>query len=743
MFRKTNRTKNIRRKIETSDNEQEGNQPTVVTKTPLKAKSEKKKKAVKNVGLSFDQQEDDQEDVFKVKKSKASQRMTSQGKLQVPETSTVDTDVPKYNDDYLASLRANTPTLPATFTSHADDSTDDLLAEKFPKTMTARLGDTSIPDANAIHAAKKQRERKRQGIQVMDHDQGFISLDDDKKVRKKNYGRLIREEDDVADDGEVELEQYMGDKMILDKSKAKQLESARKQNVRELIEDAQSDADSDDSEQMERWEKDLIKHGGVRMNNKDEQIDPYKVPKDYSPAPIPEPSQLPTVDSVLMRLDMISSDMTSTLQQYEKQLSDVQKRMEDTQVSHQDLEKELQQNSKRYDYFHSLSDSVNNLSAFFDEKMPLLEDLEKEAYDVLSTQKEIATRRRWLDDMDALMSFCQIADRYLEQDALELEEHDEFGRERESLFSATTQTRRTTERQQRMDHHREAIAVDEDTDMAMELGLWSDDEVSDTWHDKKESKLETLQLDKVEDILEDVNDDFSSLAAVIEHFEAWRTKFPDDYTKAFGSLSLPAAFEFHVRCELVSWDPFSTSVELDGMNWHAVLSSFGVIDDENDQVDVELINKVVEKVVMKRVKHLLGTMNPVSGRQMRYGAHLFEQLSYYVEKQDRAFQDLLAAVEKVIEEPLLRYAQLVDAIVDRPSCLTEEQQANKHFFIARQMKYLKNLQHWRRYLSPVVLQSLGKMVVHRLIAPLLQPSLHPPDNQLQQDALALFEKLTK
>lgn len=88
-----------------------------------------------------------------------------------------------YNDDYLASLRANTPTLPTNLknaTGGADDDDDSaLVAEKFPKTMNARLGGgMGIPDSNAIHAAKKKRELMRQGVVVVDNEQGFIGLDD-------------------------------------------------------------------------------------------------------------------------------------------------------------------------------------------------------------------------------------------------------------------------------------------------------------------------------------------------------------------------------------------------------------------------------------------------------------------------------------------------------------------------------------------------------------------------------------
>ena len=138
-------------------------------------------------------------------------------------------------------------------------------------------------------------------------------------------------------------------------------------------------------------------------------------------------------------------------------------------------------------------------------------------------------------------------------------------------------------------------------------------------------------------MLEDVGEEFESLEAVKHKFEAWKTRFYDDYTKAFGSLSLPGAFEFFVRCELVSWDPFSESTEFETMRWHTILSQYGITD-HGDDADAELLSKIVEKVLIKKVKSMLDTLNIASMKEMRYAAQVVEQISYYVEKHDRAYQ---------------------------------------------------------------------------------------------------------
>ncbi|CAO3653362.1 unnamed protein product [Cunninghamella echinulata] len=750
MFKKSSKTKNIRRKIETSDDEHPSEE-SVVSSTILKSKTEKKKKKEnKSVVLSFDETEEgDGNDTFLVKKSKASRRLAAGRKLRVPDPSTSpetnNTPSPStYNDDYLASLRASTPTIPSNLKNVTlmNDNVDDndLIAEKFPSTMSAKLGNTAIPDANAIHAAKKKRELLRQGIKVVDNEDDFIPIDD-------SGSRLVHEDDEIGND-EGGYEQYVGDNITLDKKEAKKLEQDRRQNVRDMIEDAQEldsddeDDDEDEMNQVERWEKDLIKHGGIRVKYEEEKvIDPFATPKDYHPAIIPESTAIPTLDDVLKRLDLISNDITHTMKQYESQLTDSQKNITDLKLSGDDLDREIVRGSKRFDYFQSLSNTVNDLGEFLDVKIPELEQLENEAHDIIATKKEIVEQRRWLDDMDLLKSFTEIPKHLLEDDT-EMEEEDEFGRTKESLYSDKSRKRRQTERQVRVSKlELPPTDQNEDDKIIQDIGYWSDDELPESSLEKKNEILDDIQFNKLDKLFDDVTDDFKTLEAVKSRFESWKTEFYEDYKMAFGSLSLPAAFEFYVRCELVAWDPFSDPIEFDTMNWHKSLSNYGIIegDDQHEDADVELLNKVIEKVILKKLQKLLDVWNPISSKETRYAIQAIEQLSYYVEKHERSYQNLLMAVELSIEKPLLKYAQITEAC--KLLVGDENNEKDKQLFIWRQLKYLKNLILWKRYLPKDNIQSLGKIIVHRIVAPLLRPEKNSTDSTLQNEALVLYSKL--
>ncbi|KAF7726524.1 hypothetical protein EC973_008655 [Apophysomyces ossiformis] len=582
MFKKTTRTKNIRRKIETSDDESAETTAveSIVKKTVTSGAEKKKKNVKKSLGLSFDQEEEgDGDETFQVKKSNASMRLKANRKLKIPtnelpeRTENVDmsTSATTYSSETLEALKASTPRMPASLKQ--DDDT--LLAEKFSNSIGG-LGSLGIPDAHTIHAAKKKRDLLRKNLKVIDQEDDFISLDD-----KSEHSRLVREEDEIGDDGEAEYEQYVGERLTLNKSAAQKLEKERRQGVRELIEEAQDEFD-EESEDMERWENDLIKHGGVKAGPKQTERDPYAPPPNYKPAIIPEQATLPSLTDVLQKLELASNDLTHRMQQYEAQYTQSQSKIDELKISQAAVGKEIERGSKRYDYFQELTTYVNDLGELLDVKFPLLEELEREAHDIISARHGIAVKPQSGSD-DERMGEANHTD----------------GNERSTSLDMST-----------------------------------------PW----EEQLDAIRTQKLHELFSDVSDEYKDIQVVKEKFEAWKIMYNDDYKKAYGSLSLPGAFEFYVRCELVAWDPFLEPIEFETMHWHTVLVQYGVTEDHGD-IDGELLNKVVEKVMVKKIKSMVDTLNPTSEREMQNARQLLQQVSYYIDTNERAYQDLEAAIE--------------------------------------------------------------------------------------------------
>jgi hypothetical protein len=80
----------------------------------------------------------------------------------------------------------------------------------------------------------------------------------------------------------VEYEKFVGERMALGKKAQRQQEASRKAGVRELIEDAEED--DDELDEIDRWEQEMIKYGGVRSKKVDES-ESSEMNRNYRPAP--------------------------------------------------------------------------------------------------------------------------------------------------------------------------------------------------------------------------------------------------------------------------------------------------------------------------------------------------------------------------------------------------------------------------------------------------------------------------
>ncbi|KAG2237678.1 hypothetical protein INT48_009616 [Thamnidium elegans] len=733
MFKKSSRTKNIRRKIEVTDEE-----PTeeVIIKKTLTSTEKKKKKDTKKSVLSFGDEEEGDVEEFQVKKTKASRTV----KLQLPsdlnplETlETEQTSTSYYDADSLQKLRQETPSLPKSVKSTiaADDA---LLHEKFPTTMNATIDGVGIPDAGAILAAKKKREQMRKGFTGQEEEEGFISLNDTEE--DKSGSRLMREEDDLADDGEAEFEKYVGDKFSLDKKAAKTQEKERREGVRELIEEAEEDNDNQ-SEDMERWEEDMMKFGGAKTVPI--HHDPYTPPHNYRQAQIPDAVTLPNLSDIMNLLTITTQHVSESMNNYKSNLEESLKTIENSNIVEADLTKEIDKGSERYNYFQDLAQYVNDLGELLDAKFPDLEKLELEVHDIIATRTEVATARRYQNNLDDLCMFADIPTSQFDED-MDEPDVDEFGRVRELRNSESARQRRRNERKQRIE--KQAGFNDLTSDESVrEQGLWTDDEMTEDYETQKDSKIEIIQTEKLDGIMSDVADEFKSLRTVKDKFEAWKLQYFDDYQKAYGSLSLPGAFEFYVRSELVSWDPFSNPIDFDTMQWHSILSEYGV-SAEHEDPDIEMLNKVVEKSMVKKIKSMLDTLNAASSKEMRYAAQVVEQVSYYVDTHEKAYMDLAADIVQVLEKQITRLAEIVESCILKSDLQPEAVEA-KHRFFWSVCKYLKAFMVWRRHLPKLQLDRLGDLVMYKIISPLLKPESYPTDLHLQNEAMLLLSHLKK
>jgi hypothetical protein len=73
------------------------------------------------------------------------------------------------------------------------------------------------------------------------------------------------------------------------------------------------------------------------------------------------------------------------------------------------------------------------------------------------------------------------------------------------------------------------------------------------------------------------------------------------------------------------------------MEWHRILCQYGVTD-QNEDPEVEMLNKVVAKTVVTKIKSILDALDGASSRDMKYGAYMMEQVSFYVDAKDSVYK---------------------------------------------------------------------------------------------------------
>ena len=62
-----------------------------------------------------------------------------------------------------------------------------------------------------------------------------------------------------------------------------------------------------------------------------------------------------------------------------------------------------------------------------------------------------------------------------------------------------------------------------------------------------------------DEVFEDVVEEFSTLPAIRQHFEQWKSNYPDSYNQAFISLCLPKVVAPFARLQMLMWNPLQVS----------------------------------------------------------------------------------------------------------------------------------------------------------------------------------------
>ncbi|KAJ3291150.1 GC-rich sequence DNA-binding factor [Borealophlyctis nickersoniae] len=665
-FRKP-KAKNLRKVIQVEEDEgdapvQESSQADTPQRTPVGTVRKEKKLAKSatqgGVSLSF-AEEQEEADAFQIKKTAASRRMM-RAKLN--------RDVlPDTVSDPLASARGSYSAESLRQLKESQRSRPALQSiEPLPSASTEPFAlSDGIPDANAIHAARKLREERRAaGISGEQSSPDFISLSGWAETSKtsRHESRLVTEDQEI--EGEEAFEDYEGDHINFGADAVKKEEQRRHQEMQaNLIEAEEEDMED---EELNRWEAEQIRKGGVSQPLQPQE---RKDSKPLATLKVPSSIPVPSIMDASARMASLLRDLELNHDGNVRQLAYIKVEIDKSASSSEGLEVDRKLSSDRYTFFQELKSFVGDVADFMDAKvwfckvpatcdkqlnyldsiakLPEVENLETEYHDILAAESDLVLgRRKTLMDHD-FSTFTT----FEVQDPTD-GEIDAYAQRANAIGL----------RNQR--HHARLAAANGQNDEADLEGLSTDDESEPVVEAGTQERRVAARV-KHSRVFEDTVEEFRAIPLVKQRLETWKLKYPKDYENAFGSLSIPGVFELHRHTDLES------------MHFHQQLAAFGIgdmADMDSEDPDAHLLMKIVEKVCIPRLKSLLDTFDPWSSRQTKRLIRILGEFLNYTSSSSVAFKawavvkllnhHLLGALQypASVAGDLLKYEKILQAI---------------------------------------------------------------------------------
>ncbi|KAK6305876.1 hypothetical protein J4Q44_G00246560 [Coregonus suidteri] len=737
--------------------------------------------------LSFDDDEDEAE-VFRVKKSNHSKKIVKQLKKEYKE------DLEKVcyvkqepNTDVWSQPLASIKEEPASRAGSEQgeeemevDSTDEQepktqsqsLASKIPTTTAAgafsntstlstlsNLRPGEIPDAAFIHAARKRRQMARE----LGGDAPLVETDTPKK-------RLVREEEeegDGSDDDDDEEEKRISFSGV--KNKSQRTRIAEEIGI-EGSDDEALDTGGQD-EEVSRWEQEQIRKGtsipqvqscqpddssSGSMYYQSNSYDPqqpysstYSLPYSYISkaegcalvysAPGGDLSPV-TADLVKTRLRDRLSQMRVGHDANAKRYDQIQEELEAAQNTIRRLEGSSNDDAEQYKFLQEMRGYVRDLLECFGEKVPSVVELEGAMHQLLRQRACRLVQRRQDDIKDESAEFASLSSKAVM--APNLMSPDSFGRDR-TVYQEHARQRRIAEREARRTRRRQAREQNGKRAEHNE-GLSSDDEETST-----DLTSYCLERDRIvrecKKVFEDVLEDFHSLDCIKSRFEVWRRLYFTCYRDAYIGLCLPKLFNPLVRLQLITWNPLQEKcANFEYMLWFESLLFYGCEEQSGMQrgdVDINLLPAIVERVLLPKLAVLAEQVwDPLSSSQTtRLVSFLTRLLRGYptvLNGENRNTQEFLKTI-------VLRTRRTLDDDVFLPlypKNVLENKNSGPYLFFQRQfwscVKLLGNILQWSGVLSgPTVRELALDSTLNRYILSALQNTEAGADSVLKSQRI--------
>ncbi|XP_059401566.1 PAX3- and PAX7-binding protein 1-like [Carassius carassius] len=721
-----------------------GVQPGAVKSNREKKRKKENREEPKASLLSFHDDEDEAE-MFRVKKSNHSKKIVKLLKKEYKEdlekTGSATQDQNTRIGGPAQNLSIKEEPLEAS-SEHGEeemevDSTEEQEDEgeqrpsggAFSQTLSAlsSLRPGEIPDAAFIHAARKRRQMARE----LGGEPPLVEND----VTNK---RLAREDENGGSDDEDEK------RIVFSGVKIK----TQRQKIAEEIGIECSDdeaLDNGQDEEVSRWEQEQIRKGiSIPQVQTTQSEDPtmyyqgsydaqpygasYAMPFSYAaatvgadnrkplkaepsvPYPIPSCDLTPiTTDLVKTRLKDRLSFMRQGHDSNARRFEQIQEELEASKKTIQLLEGSSQEAADKYRFLQEMRGYVGDLLECFSEKVPVILELEVAMHQLLRQRASRLVQRRQDDIKDESSEFSSLSSKAVMAPNL-----DSFGRDR-TAYQELAKQRRIAEREARRTRRRQSREQNGKRAEHKE-GLSSDDEETSTDITSFNSERDRI-LNESKMVFEDVAEDFHSLDNIKSHFETWRKLYFTCYRDAYIGLCLPKLFNPLIRLQLISWSPLEVECpNFEYMLWFESLLFYGCGDQrglkKEEDIDNSLLPAIVERVLLPKLAVLMDQVwDPLSrsqtSRLVTFMQRLIKGYPTVLHGDNRNTQELLRTI-------VMRIRRTLDDDIFLPlfpKNVMENKNSGPYLFSQRQfwscLKLFGNILIWDGILSPSVLKELA------------------------------------
>uniref|UniRef100_A0A673HHQ0 PAX3- and PAX7-binding protein 1-like n=1 Tax=Sinocyclocheilus rhinocerous TaxID=307959 RepID=A0A673HHQ0_9TELE len=578
----------------------------------------------------------------------------------------------------------------------------------FSQTLSAlsSLRPGEIPDAAFIHAARKRRQMARELG-------GEPPLVENEVTNK----RLAREDENGGSDDEDEK------RIVFSGVKIK----TQRQKIAEEIGIECSDdeaLDAGQDEEVSRWEQEQIRKGiSIPQVQTTQSEDPtmyyqgsydaqpygasYAVPFSYATATVGADNSKLLKAEASVPYPIPSCDLTPiTTDLVKKRLKD---RTRHGPITGFKVYRDLKISKP---LIFSVIPFLRYVLFFMSPqrlKVPVILELEVAMHQLLRQRASRLVQRRQDDIKDESSEFSSLSSKAVMAPNL-----DSFGRDR-TAYQELAKQRRIAEREARRTRRRQAREQNGKRAEHKE-GLSSDDEETSTDITSFNSERDRI-LKESKQVFEDVVEDFHSLDNIKSHFETWRKLYFTCYRDAYIGLCLPKLFNPLIRLQLISWSPLQVECpNFEYMLWFESLLFYGCGEQsalkKEEDTDNSLLPAIVERVLLPKLAVLTDQVwDPLSSSQtsrlVTFMQRLIKDYPTVLHGDNRNTQELLRTI-------VMRIRRTLDDDIFLPlfpKNVMENRNSGPYLFSQRQfwscVKLFGNILKWDGILSPSVLKELA------------------------------------